>query len=60
MGVVNLGFAIDEGDWYTVGLESVAASVTIAPVFAAKKSRPKIEPQAPSGTPAHRLYALVN
>ncbi|HRI68577.1 MAG TPA: hypothetical protein PK156_30320, partial [Polyangium sp.] len=37
MGVVNLGFAVREGDWYTVGLESVGVAVTIAAVIVGKK-----------------------
>ncbi|HRI65862.1 MAG TPA: HNH endonuclease signature motif containing protein, partial [Polyangium sp.] len=51
MGVVNLGFAIDEGDWYTVGLESVGVAVTVAVVIVGKKLGPKMGPQSARGPP---------
>ncbi|HRI65865.1 MAG TPA: hypothetical protein PK156_16575 [Polyangium sp.] len=58
MPLANAIVGIKEGNWYKVGEN--AASMTIAAVIAAKKARPKMGPHAPSGTPAHRLYALVN
>ncbi|HRI62682.1 MAG TPA: hypothetical protein PK156_00545, partial [Polyangium sp.] len=37
MGVVNLGFAVREADWYTVGLESVGVAVMVVAVVVGKK-----------------------
>ncbi|HRI65925.1 MAG TPA: hypothetical protein PK156_16875, partial [Polyangium sp.] len=54
MGLVNLGFAIDEGDWYTVGLESVGVAVMVAAVVVGKK----VGPGAPRGVRLRGSVAL--
>ncbi len=59
MGVVNLGFAIDEGDWYTVGLESVGVAVTIAAVVVGKKLGAKMGPQSARGPPKAADYSHI-
>ncbi|HRI67665.1 MAG TPA: GH-E family nuclease [Polyangium sp.] len=49
---MNLGFAVREGDWYTVGFETVGVAVTVVAVIAAKKLGPKMGPRSARGPPA--------
>jgi hypothetical protein len=37
MPVASLGFAVDEGDWYTVGRSSISIGVAIVGMVVAKK-----------------------
>ncbi|HRI67499.1 MAG TPA: AHH domain-containing protein, partial [Polyangium sp.] len=64
MGVVNLGFAIQEGDWYTVGVESVGVAVTVVAVVVAKKLGPKAGPRTSRGPPKggapHEHHVMTN
>ncbi len=61
MPLANVIVGVEEGDWYTVGLESVGVAVTVVAVIAAKKLGPKMGPQSARGPPvAHDHHVMTN
>ncbi len=63
VGVVNLGFAIKDEDWYTVGVESVGVAVTIAAVIVGKKVMGKgagTTRGPPKSGAAHEHHVMTN
>ncbi len=52
MPLANVAVGVEEGDWYTVGVNAVAIGVTVVAVVVSRKLGPKMGPGAQRGPPA--------